>query len=81
MVVSITSPHMQLDAPLFITLTQCVVAVLCFLVLGFLGKFFPDLISFPYPEYSLSTAMKVIICCGTKCNCSGSLPIYIQWYF
>ena len=49
----------QLEAPLFITLSQCIVAVLGFAVLGILGQTLPNIITFPAFEYQPSIALKV----------------------
>lgn len=49
---------LQLDAPLFITLSQCTVAVLVFLCLSVSSKQY-EFITFPSLEFSVQTALKV----------------------
>lgn len=52
-------PLPQLGAPLFITLSQCVVAVACFAILGYLGTHHSNVVTFPAFEYQTVTALKV----------------------
>lgn len=56
----LSSPDLKLEAPLFITLSQCIVAVLGFAVLGILGQTLPNIITFPAFEYQPSIALKIL---------------------
>lgn len=60
----LSSPDLKLGAPLFITLSQCVVAVLCFVLLSVLSRQLPHALSFPPFEFDpcgqLRTALKVL---------------------
>lgn len=53
-----TTHHTQLEAPLFITLSQCAVATVCFMCLGTASKYASQ-ITFPPLDLNLQTAMKV----------------------
>ena len=55
----------QLEAPIFITLSQCIIAAICFLVMGFLSSQLKGIVVFPAPEYTPSIALKVhVFTCG-----------------
>ena len=51
----------QLGTPLFITFSQCAVALICFVILGLFSSKYPDSITFPTPEINLQTQIKVSI--------------------
>ena len=61
------TPHLQLDAPLFITWTQCVVSVILIAALGFLGDKYPNIDNFAPAEFKLTTALAV------ECGGGGGL--------
>lgn len=56
----LSNKDLKLEAPLFITLSQCVVAVTCFSGLGSYSLFYPNTISFPPFEAHFGTAIKVL---------------------
>jgi len=56
----LSSDSINLDAPLFITWTQCVVAVVFLYLLGELGKVRPELRIFPPFEVKLEVMKKVL---------------------
>ena len=49
----------QLDAPLFITLSQCVISIVICVLLGFIGDSIPAAGTFPPARIDISVAMKV----------------------
>ena len=55
----LSSEDLKLEAPLFITLSQCVIAVVCLLCLGAASRYV-SYITFPALELDLLTAMKVM---------------------
>lgn len=55
----LSSEDLKLEAPIFITLSQTITAVLTFTTLGFISKYYSEFITFPAPEYNLSTIIKM----------------------
>ncbi len=51
--------HVQLDAPLFITMSQCIVAVVVFVILMSVSKFRPGSVNFPPLELDCTILLKV----------------------
>lgn len=51
--------YLQLNAALFVTGSQCVVAVIAFVILGVLRLVYPDKITFPAVEFNTVTLLKV----------------------
>jgi GDP-fucose transporter C1 len=56
----LSNEDLKLNAPIFITLTQCVIAVITFFILGSISYVSPDSITFPTPEYNLTLALKML---------------------
>eukprot|EP00731_Ephydatia_muelleri_P027200 Em0019g73a len=56
----LSSSDLKLDAPLFITWTQCVVSVILIAALGFLGDKYPNIDNFAPAEFKLTTALAVL---------------------
>ncbi|XP_065919309.1 GDP-fucose transporter 1-like [Dysidea avara] len=55
----LSSEDLKLDAPLFITLSQCVISVIICVLLGFIGDKLPAAGIFPPARVDISVAMKV----------------------
>lgn len=56
----LSSSDLKLDAPLFITWTQCVVSVVLIAALGLLGDKYPNVDTFAPAEFKLNTAIAVL---------------------
>ena len=56
----LSSSDLKLDAPIFITWTQCVVSVILIAALGFLGDKYPNIDNFAPAEFKLTTALAVL---------------------